>query len=97
MLGLLGYVFVLLAGFGLGMVFYGGLWATVRALPKSRHATLLALASLWGRTGITIVGLLLAIDSSWRRVLFCLLGFATAKIMLVLLVRGHSSTGRGMA
>ena len=35
----LSFVLILLAGLGLGVVFYGGLWLTVRALPKSRHAT----------------------------------------------------------
>jgi F1F0 ATPase subunit 2 len=73
---------ILLAGFALGIVFYGGLWLTVRALPKSRHVLLLALASFWGRTALVVAGLLLAMDGSWQRALVCLVGFAVARIAL---------------
>jgi len=76
------FILVLLGGFALGIVFYGGLWLTVRALPKSRHAVLLALASFWGRTALVVGGLLLAMDASWQRALVCLIGFAAARILL---------------
>jgi len=76
------FILVLLGGFALGIFFYGGLWLTVRALPTSRHAVLLALASFWGRTGLVIGGLLLAMDASWQRALTCLVGFAAARILL---------------
>ena len=76
------FILVLLGGFALGIVFYGGLWLTVRALPKSRTAVLLALASLWGRTALVVGGLLLAMDASWQRALVCLIGFAAARILL---------------
>ena len=75
-------ILILLAGFGIGVIFYGGLWLTVRALPNSRHALLLALASFWGRTGLAIGGLFLAMDGSWQRALVCLVGFAMARIVL---------------
>ena len=76
------FLLILVAGFALGIVFYGGLWLTVRALPKSRHALLLALASFWGRTALVIGGLLLAMDGTWQRALVCLVGFAIARIAL---------------
>lgn len=76
------FILVLLGGFALGIVFYGGLWLTVRALPKSRNAALLALASFWGRTALVVGGLLLAMDASWQRALVCLIGFAAARILL---------------
>jgi F1F0 ATPase subunit 2 len=85
------FVLILLAGFGIGVVFYGGLWLTVRALPTSRHALLLVLASFWGRTGLAIGGLFLAMDGSWQRALICLVGFAIGRVVLARLVpaNGH--------
>jgi F1F0 ATPase subunit 2 len=91
------FLLILLAGFALGIVFYGGLWLTVRALPKSRHALLIALASFWGRTGLVVAGLLLAMDASWQRALICLLGFAIARIVLARWVPPHNHfAGRGV-
>jgi F1F0 ATPase subunit 2 len=90
------FLVVLLAGFALGIIFYGGLWLTVRALPKSRHAVLLALASFWGRTGLVIGGLLLAMDATWQRALVCLLGFALARIALSRLLPTHAPGYRGV-
>ena len=87
---------ILFAGFVLGIIFYGGLWLTVRALPKSRHSVLLALASFWGRTGLVIGGLLLAMDTSWQRALICLVGFALARIVFSRLAPvAHASSARG--
>ena len=87
---------ILLAGFVLGILFYGGLWLTVRALPKSRHAVLLALASFWGRTGLVIGGLLLAMDSTWQKALICLFGFSLARIVFSRLTPvAHASGARG--
>lgn len=93
----LSFALILLAGFALGIIFYGGLWLTVRALPKSKHALLLALASFWGRTGLVIGGLFLAMDASWQRALVCLVGFAIARQVLARWVpaNGHA-VGRGV-
>jgi F1F0 ATPase subunit 2 len=80
--GPIGFVLLVLAGFGLGMLFYGGLWMTVRAIPKSRHPIVLTVTSFWVRTGVVIAGLLLAMDSLWQRALACLVGFILARIVL---------------
>jgi len=93
--GPLGFVVILLAGAALGVVFFGGLWLTVRALPHSRHATLLALASYWGRTLLVVGGLLLAMDSSWQRALICLSGFTVARIGMARWAPAHPAAGRG--
>ena len=93
--GPLGFVLILLAGAALGVVFYGGLWLTVRALPTSRHAILLALASFWSRTLLVVGGLLLAMDTSWQRALICLLGFTVARIGMSRWAPARPATGRG--
>ena len=76
------YFLVLLAGFCLGIVFYGGLWLTVRALPKSRHPAMLALGSLWGRTALVLAGFVLTTAGRWRNVAVCFAGLVLARISL---------------
>ena len=95
--GTMGAILILAAGFALGVLFYGGLWLTIRALPKSKHATLLALASFWGRTVLVVGGLLLAMDTSWQKALICLAGFTAARILLARWIPLHVLAGKGTA
>lgn len=87
---------VLLAGFGLGLFFYGGLWFTVRTLPASRHPAAFVLASFWIRTGVVISGLLLIMDREWQKALVCLAGFVLARFA-VARVTPQTPAGKGMA
>ena len=82
MAGAISFSLMLMAGFSLGMLFFGGLWLTVRALPKSRHPTMLALSSFWGRATMVIVGFILLPAGSWQKALICLAGFVVARIVL---------------
>lgn len=92
----LNLILILLAGLGLGILFYGGLWMTVRALPGSRHPTVLALASFWGRTALVIAGLLLAMAHRWQNAIAFLLGFVLARVLLSRWIPSHGATGRGL-
>ena len=92
---LLPILLILLAGFGLGLIFYGGLWITIRALPGSRHPTLLALGSFWGRTVLVLAGLILATAHRWQNAIACLAGFIVARIVLVRRVP-HAAAGKGV-
>jgi F1F0 ATPase subunit 2 len=78
----IGITALFLAGAGLGIVFFGGLWLTVRALPTARYPTALALASFWGRTALVVASFTLAFSGGWQNVLSCLLGFITARLLL---------------
>ena len=75
-------VLLLLAGAGMGVVYFGGLWLTVRALPASPHPVLVALVSLWGRTAVVVAGLTLLMDRRWQNVIVCLAGFVAARVLL---------------
>ena len=92
--GPIGFLLLVLAGFGLGMLFYGGLWMTVRAISKSRHPIVLTVASFWVRTGGVIAGLLFAMDGLWQRALACLVGFIFARIMLSRWIPRNHTPGR---
>lgn len=92
----LSFILILLAGFGLGILFYGGLWMTVRALPDSRHPTVLALGSFWGRTALVIAGFLFTTARRWQNAVVCLVGFVLARIVLGHWIPQHGTSGRGL-
>ena len=80
-----------LVGMGTGIVYFGGLWWTVRHLPFSRQPALLTLGSFLVRTGISITAFYLASGGRWERILISLLGFMIMRGLLVRRVR-HAST-----
>ena len=79
------------AGLGLGLIFFGGLWLTVRWLPKARWPALLFLASLLGRTAVTMVGLYLVMGGRWQRLLAAVIGFTLMRFVLVYWLRSKDA------
>ena len=71
------------AGLGLGLLYFGGLWLTVRRLPGSGRPALLFAGSFAGRTAVTIAGFYLVMDGHWERMLACLAGFLIARQFLI--------------
>ncbi len=81
-----GFIMLILAGIagvGLGLFYFGGLWLTVRRLPDSDWPALLFLGSFVGRTALTVLGFYLVMDGRWERVLACLVGFIMARQFLI--------------
>jgi F1F0 ATPase subunit 2 len=76
---LIGGAAALLAGAALGLVFFGGLWWTVRRAASFRHPGVAVFASLLLRSGVTLAGFLVVAGDQWPRWLLCLLGFITAR------------------
>lgn len=81
------WVLVVLAGVGLGAVFFGGLWWTVRKGVASRQPALWFLGSLLLRLGLVIAGFALVGGGDWRRLLLCLLGLLIGRIAVTRLTR----------
>lgn len=92
--GAITMIVTLLAGFALGVLFYGGLWFTIRALPRSRNPTLLVLASFWLRTALAVGGFVLAMAGRWQNAVVCLLGFTLARFVLARWIPVGWRTGR---
>lgn len=90
------YSLLLLAGCGLGLFFYGGLWLTIRAVRGSRHPALLVVTSFWTRTAVVISGFLLLMDEVWQNALVCLAGFLLGRVVCARLIP-HSPDGKGAA
>jgi len=72
-----------LVGMGTGIVYFGGLWWTVRQLPFVRQPALLTMGSFLVRTGISLTAFYLASGGHWERILISLLGFIIIRGFLV--------------
>jgi F1F0 ATPase subunit 2 len=73
-----------LAGILLGLIFFQGLWRTIKRLPATSRPALWMLGSLMLRFGLTL-GLfyLLARYGGWQPVLAAALGFTLARFVIV--------------
>jgi F1F0 ATPase subunit 2 len=72
-------VLALVTGVLLGVMFFGGLWWTVRKGVSSARPALWFLGSLLLRTIITVNGFYFVARGDWQRLLMCLLGFVIAR------------------
>jgi F1F0 ATPase subunit 2 len=68
-----------LAGTALGVIFFGGLWWTVRSALGSKLPAIWFLASLGLRTSMVLTGFYFVARGDWRNSLACLLGFLMAR------------------
>jgi F1F0 ATPase subunit 2 len=73
----------LAGGMMLGGVFFGGLWWTIRQLPKSRHPGLLILVSFISRSLIVLAGLYLLAQGHLMAIAAAMLGFILIRILMV--------------
>ncbi len=80
-------VFALVAGVLLGVIFFGGLWWTVRKGVTSKQPALWFFGSLLLRTSIILSGFYFIGLGSWERLLMCLLGFVMARFIVIGLTR----------
>lgn len=71
-----------MAGMALGVMFYGGLWMTVRSLMTTPHPVVLTLGSLIVRAGVTLAGFVLVTNGRWENTVACLVGFAIARVVV---------------
>ncbi len=75
------------AGVLLGLLFFGGLWWTLRRGLASQRAALWFFGSLVLRTGLVLAGFYLVFDGQWQRLLACVLGFTLARLLVTRLTR----------
>jgi F1F0 ATPase subunit 2 len=76
-----------LAGVGLGAIFFGGLWWTVRKASSSPRPASWFLGSALLRMGIALAGFYLVTGPDWRQPLACLFGFVMARLIVIRLTR----------
>jgi len=87
-------VLALLFGAVLGVVFFGGLWWTVRKSLHSNRPALWIFGSLLLRISIVAAWFYLFAGRHWERLLLSLLGFIAARFAVIRLTRpsGRSQT-----
>ena len=83
----LSLVLATVAGVLLGVIFFGGLWWTVRKGSSSEQPALWFFCSLLLRTSTALVGFYLVGGGHWERLLVCLLGFVMARHIVTRLTR----------
>lgn len=72
----------LIAGIILGILFFGGLWYTVRIGLRSKKSGLIFIVSLFLRMGIVLLGFYFVGANNWQKMLVCLGGFLLARIVI---------------
>jgi F1F0 ATPase subunit 2 len=83
----LGLAMAWLAGCAIGLVFFGGLWWTVRKAVSSRQPAIWFLGSLLLRMGIAVAGFVAVSGGHWERLASCLIGFVMARLAVTWLTR----------
>ncbi|MGD8783354.1 MAG: ATP synthase subunit I [Thioalkalispiraceae bacterium] len=87
------FVIMFIAGSLIGLVFYLGLWLTVRKLQQVRHPALLMLASLLLRFAFALAGFyLIAHYGGWQQLLVAVVGFTLIRIILSSRLRPKQNT-----
>ncbi len=68
----------------LGLIYFGGLWLTLRRIAGSGNPALLALTSFLLRSAVCILGFYLAMGYGLEGLAACLCGFILMKLALIL-------------
>ncbi len=76
-----------LAGGGIGLIFFGGLWWTVRKGVTAKQPALWFFGSMLLRMSVTLAGFYVVSNRHLDRLLLCLLGFFIARIIVTRLTR----------
>lgn len=72
----------LFAGIGLGVVFFGGLWLTIRKGLQSKKSGLIFTGSFIVRMTVILLGFYYVGANDWKKMLACLAGFLLARIVI---------------
>jgi len=79
----LSVILVFAAGLMLGVLFFGGLWFTVKKAVTSKLPALWMVGGFIIRAGITLVGFYYVSLGNWQWLLICLLGFVIARMLVL--------------
>ncbi|MGD0674115.1 MAG: ATP synthase subunit I [Polyangiaceae bacterium] len=81
-------VFAWASGALLGAAFFGGLWWTVRRSSSSKRQAPWLVASFLLRMTVALSGFyFVAVGGHWLRIIFCLVGFMTARSVVTRLTQ----------
>lgn len=75
------------AGLGLGAMFFGGLWWTLRRCMASQRPALWFFASFLSRMSLILTGFYLVSGGHWDRLVACLVGCLMSRQLVAWLTR----------
>jgi len=78
----MGYILAVMGGVVSGIIFFGGLYWTVRKVPDSKNPALLSLISLVVRMMITLSIFYLVMDGKWQYIITALICFLTVRLFI---------------
>ncbi len=76
-------ILAFVAGIALGIIFFGGLWVTVKKLVTAKIPALLVFGSFIIRAGIVLLGFYFISFGNWQRLVTCLVGFTAARFLVI--------------
>ena len=81
---ILSLVLSFIAGMGLGLIYFGGLWLTLKHLPHYKRPILMTMASFLVRTAVVLLGFYLLVKGNHLdRLLVAVVGFIIMRIIVV--------------
>ncbi len=87
---LLSMAFSLVGGFAAGLVFFGGLWLTVRNLGTMKHPALVVFLSFFMRIALALGLIWWLSRGDIIHLALCLAGFLAARFVLIKAVRSSA-------
>ncbi|HEA22037.1 hypothetical protein LCGC14_0651890 [marine sediment metagenome] len=72
-----------IGGAVLGVLFFGGLWLTVKKAVTAKVPALWLVGSFVLRTGVTLLGFYFIGGKDWQSLVLCLLGFIVARQLII--------------
>ncbi len=90
---IIGLLPALLTGVLLGIIFFGGLWFTVRLGLRSKMTALIFTGSFIVRMAIILLGFYYIGASSWQKMLVCLGGFLIARVVITRITLKQDQVG----
>jgi len=79
----------LLWGIILGLIYFGGLWLTVRRLTTGKHQAIVMLGSFVIRNALMVIGFFPVIRQGWQYALICLAGIIIVRFILIHRIHGR--------
>ncbi|MEP6751011.1 MAG: ATP synthase subunit I [Bacteroidota bacterium] len=76
-------ILAFVAGIALGIIFFGGLWFTVKKIVTAKIPALWMLGSFIFRVGIVLSGFYFISSGSWQRLVISLIGFTAARFFVI--------------
>lgn len=81
-------IIALLAGFFIGILFFGTLWFSLKKSLHSKSPALWIFGSFIIRVSITLTGFYFVAGGNWISLLICLAGFISARYLISIFIPG---------